>query len=92
MTTKLWMSRSDFNELGNNNNNTSTGSSPLLPSSLPGTPVPNPLGAQDLAKSYLASLSKFPSLFPLAVPPPTRAARQDSEKQVRQTGIEQMEH
>ena len=56
---------------GNNNNNTSTGSSPLLPSSLPGTPVPNPLGAQDLAKSYLASLSKFPSLFPLAVPPPT---------------------
>ena len=56
---------------GNNNNNTtSSGSSPsLLPSSLPGTPVPNPLGAQDLAKSYLANLSKFPSLFPLAVPP-----------------------
>ena len=56
---------------GNNNNNTRSGSSPMLPSSLPGTPVPNPLGAQDLAKSYLASLSKFPSLFPLAVPTDT---------------------
>ena len=53
---------------GNNNNNTSSGSSPMLPSSLPGTPAPNPIGAQDLAKSYLASLTKFPSLFPLAVP------------------------
>ena len=53
---------------GNNNNNTSSGSSPILPSSLPGTPAPNLVGAEDLAKSYLANLSKFPSLFPLATP------------------------
>ena len=64
---------------GNNNNNTTTSNSSLIlgvggSSSCPGTPgvpqsPPTTMGAQDLAKSYLASLSKFPSLFPLSVTP-----------------------